>query len=103
LEAIGQKKDHVCTFARLFGNEAILVVTPRLLVGLTGGVEQPPSGEDIWKDTWLNLSLKLTGRTFRNIFTGERLSSRENGDIKRLPVAGVLGHFPVALLEQIAK
>jgi (1->4)-alpha-D-glucan 1-alpha-D-glucosylmutase len=103
LEGNGEKKDHLCSFARTLGNEAILVVIPRLVVGLTGGVEQPPLGEDLWKDTWLNLPPELAGQTYRNLFTGERLFVGDRGIMPRLPLAKVFSYFPVAFWERIAK
>jgi len=103
LEAMGEKKDYLCAFARTFENEAILVVIPRLVVGLTGGAEQPPLGEDLWKDTWLNLPPELAGHTYRNLFTGERLFPGDRGNITRLSLAKIFSYFPAALLERIAK
>ena len=101
LEAVGEKKDHLCAFARILADEEILVATPRLIVGLTGGVEQPPLGERVWKDTWLTLPPERGGKTYRHLFTGERVSVGKRGDRMGLSAAEIFNNFPVALLERI--
>jgi len=103
LESTGKKRDHVCAFARILGDEWVLVATPRLVVGLTGGVEQLPLGAGVWKDTCLPLPSELAGGTYRNLFTGERLSLQKDGDKMSLPVAAVFAYFPVTLLERMAE
>lgn len=47
LQVTGEKREHVCAFARKVGDEEVVVVAPRLLVKLTGGIERPPLGRDI--------------------------------------------------------
>lgn len=102
LEATGEKKNHVCAFARIFGDQAILVVVPLLVVGLTGGLEQPPLGAGVWRDTQLLLLPELVGRIYHSLFTGEKLTVEERDGVMGLPLAAVFGHFPLALLERIA-
>jgi (1->4)-alpha-D-glucan 1-alpha-D-glucosylmutase len=96
LEAAGARRDHVCAFARVVADEAILVVVPRLVVRLLGRVEEPPLGHAVWGKTRLLLPSALAGRSYRNLFTGEVLTAdhREGG----LPLGAVFGRFPVALL-----
>jgi (1->4)-alpha-D-glucan 1-alpha-D-glucosylmutase len=100
LEAMGEKKDNLCAFARIFADEAVLVVAPRLVVGLTGGAEKPPLGRDVWKDTALALSPDLAGKSYRHLFTGEWLPAENFGGTMGLSSAAIFGHFPVALLER---
>ncbi len=99
LEASGIKRDHVCAFARCVGEEAVLVVVPRLLVRLVGGEEQPPLGAAVWGQTRLLLPQQLAGRTYRNLFTGERIAAAVHDGPPELLLGAVLGRFPVALLE----
>ncbi|TAK31217.1 MAG: malto-oligosyltrehalose synthase [Chloroflexota bacterium] len=99
LQAKGEKQDHVCAFGRTKGSKEILVVVPRLTVGLVGGIEQPPVGLEVWNDTRLVLRPEQRGQRFRNIFTGEVLSASEKEGIWVLPLAEACAHFPVALLE----
>ncbi len=99
--ARGAKKRHVCAFQRQHDDDAILVVVPRLVVGLTGGEERPPLGGEVWQDTQLMLPEDEQGRTYRNLFTGEALTVTANGDGASLALVDVLGRFPVALLERV--
>jgi (1->4)-alpha-D-glucan 1-alpha-D-glucosylmutase len=105
LEMVGTQKDHVCAFARVADAEAVIVV-PRLLLGLTGngpGREEPPMGPAVWQDTWLVLPAGLAGdRRYRHLFTGETLTTQEKDGRPGLPLAQVLGNFPVALLARLA-
>jgi (1->4)-alpha-D-glucan 1-alpha-D-glucosylmutase len=100
LEAKGEKKEHICAFARFLEKERMLVIVPRLLEGLTGGKEQPPIGEDIWKDTWLTLPQERAGQTFRNLFTGEKCSVKKEGEDPAIALSRAFQNFPVALLER---
>jgi (1->4)-alpha-D-glucan 1-alpha-D-glucosylmutase len=102
LETSGARRDHVCVFARVLGEETAIVVAPRLVVGLTGGVEQPPLGPDVWGDTWLALPSDQVGQPYRNLFTGEVLAVQAADGEPGLPLAAILGHAPVALLERLA-
>ncbi|MBI1913245.1 MAG: malto-oligosyltrehalose synthase [Planctomycetes bacterium] len=103
LEAVGTKKDHVCAFSRLFDGEAALVVVPRLLVGLMGGAEKPPTGATVWHDTWLPLPAGENGRRYRNGFTGETLTVGERDGQPGLALAEVLENFSVALLVRLSE
>ncbi len=91
IAAQGDKAAHVCAFRRLHDDKSILVIVPRLIVGLTHGEERPPTG-DIWGDTRITLP---DSTSYRNVFTGETLSG---GDVA---LSDALRYFPVALFEQI--
>lgn len=94
LSAHGPHAEHVIAFAREHGDDTAIVVVPRLVVGLTDGQERPPVGPEVWGDTWMEVP---AGR-YRNVFTGEDLVAEEREGTSGLPLAAVLGHFPVALL-----
>jgi (1->4)-alpha-D-glucan 1-alpha-D-glucosylmutase len=98
VEAAGSRRDHVCAFARTAGDGAVLVVVPRLVVGLTGGAERPPLGPDVWGKTRLLLPPELADRRYRNIFTGEVLAPGGHGGPADFLLGKALGRFPVALL-----
>jgi (1->4)-alpha-D-glucan 1-alpha-D-glucosylmutase len=107
LEATGPQRDHVCAFARCSADEVGLVVVPRLVVRLTGGLEQPPLGHEVWGKTTLLLPPHLAGRDYHNVFTGEVLlpASAPLGGAQcmswgapGLLLGDLLGRFPVALL-----
>jgi (1->4)-alpha-D-glucan 1-alpha-D-glucosylmutase len=106
LEATGAQHAHACAFARqLQGqrnqpDQEMVVVVPRLVVGLTGGnkVESPPLGAKVWKDTWLLLPHATAGQTYQNLLTGEVLETSEHEGTVGLAMADVCAHFSVALL-----
>ena len=107
LEATGPHRDHVCAFARCAADEVILVVVPRLVVRLTGGVEKPPVGLDVWGKTAILLPPHLAGRAYHNVFSGEVLlpTNARPPDTQNtfwgapgLLLGDLLERFPVALL-----
>jgi (1->4)-alpha-D-glucan 1-alpha-D-glucosylmutase len=107
LEVAGPQRDHVCAFARCTGDDVVLVVVPRLVVRLTGGVERPPLGLDVWGKTALLLPPHLAGRDYHNVFTGELLSpacarppvpQNTSWGGPGLLLGDLLERFPVALL-----
>jgi (1->4)-alpha-D-glucan 1-alpha-D-glucosylmutase len=77
LGAAGRRADHVVAFCR--GDGAITVV-PRLVLTLAGD----------WQDTTVDIPSGL----WEHMLTGDRL---EGG---RVPLAGLLARYPVALLER---
>lgn len=94
LPASGSKSRHLCAFARVHAGQAALTITPRLVVGLTGGREDLRGG--LWRETQLGLPAALCGR-YRDLFTGRTVDCRA-----ALRVAGLLEAFPLALLERVA-
>jgi (1->4)-alpha-D-glucan 1-alpha-D-glucosylmutase len=102
LEVTGSKGDCACVFARRVGAEQVLIVAPRLVVGLTNDIRRPPMGREAWADSWLPLPEEPPGSTYRNLFTAEMLRVGDRDGRPGLPLASVLGHFPVALLERTA-
>ena len=101
LESHGPKKDHVCAFARLHGELSAVTVVPRLVASLTVDPKRPPMGSDIWGDTWVLVPSWRQGSPYRHLLTGKTLRSRTMEERQVLPVAEVLGEFPVALLERL--
>jgi (1->4)-alpha-D-glucan 1-alpha-D-glucosylmutase len=97
LDAAGPRREHVCAFARVLDGEVLFVAVPRLVVRLVGGAERPPVGAEVWGKTRLLLPPELAGRGFRNLFTGELAVVADHGGAPSLPLAAVLGRFPVAL------
>ena len=101
LEGVGEKKDHLIALARVWGRETLIVLVPRLVVGLTGGVEHPPLGDEYWKDTRVSVPPSWKGRIFQNLFTEEEVQVEEERGIWGLAIGSVLRNFPVAALEQM--
>ncbi|MFO0698221.1 MAG: malto-oligosyltrehalose synthase [Nitrospira sp.] len=101
LQGHGTRHEHLCAFARLHMEQAVVTVVPRLVVALTGDALRPPLASDVWEDTWVTVPSWRSDSSYRNLFTGEKLSSQTVGEHQMLPVAQVLRDFPVALLERM--
>jgi (1->4)-alpha-D-glucan 1-alpha-D-glucosylmutase len=101
LDGYGTGQEHLCAFARLHGEQAVVTVVPRLVVSLTGDAMTPLIGSDVWGDTYVTVPSWRPKSSYRNLFTGERLSSKTVGDRQMLPMAEVLREYPVALLERM--
>ncbi len=100
LEATGAKKDRLCSFARISGDLAVVAVAPRLVAGLMGDTLGPPVGKNVWEDTRIPVPSWRAGSRYRNILTGEELTTTSEEDRQMLLVGEILAHFPVALLER---
>lgn len=103
LEVLGPQQEHVCAFARQSAEQAVVVAVPRLFVRLSAGVEQPPLGKTIWRDTSIVVPPEYAGRGFRNLFTQDVVRSCECEGKPALSVAAIFGGFPVAVLERDVK
>jgi len=108
LTSTGKGSGYVCTFARHSANNWVLVAVPRLMARLaifhrmhdeqTGLPPlKPPVGKSYWEGDFLSIPEQAPNH-WRNIFTGESLSTVNGNTSKELPLSGVFQHFPVALL-----
>lgn len=110
LDATGPRGAHVVAFARRaqVGVRAtadpdaeVVVVVPRLVTGLSTA-DQPFALGAVWGAATLSLPGAPVGTTYRNVYTGEESTTVDGGDGRSaLPLATVLGRFPVALLERL--
>jgi (1->4)-alpha-D-glucan 1-alpha-D-glucosylmutase len=98
LEAAGPRRDHICAFARSAGDEVVLVIVPRLVVRLAGGIERPPLGPEVWGETRLLLPPPLASRRYLNIFTQAVLKPDGAKVTSDWLLGSVLEEFPVAFL-----
>jgi (1->4)-alpha-D-glucan 1-alpha-D-glucosylmutase len=96
IDVVGPQAGHVFCFVRMAGDECVLIVVPRLIATLVPSGDRPPTGSQVWGETALLLPPELPAAGWTNVMTGEVIESP--GD-RTLPVAGILGSFPVALLE----
>jgi len=116
LEATGDAGEHIVAFARALaapgpvsgargasvpGKEA-LIVAPRLLAKWLRDADVLPLGAAAWGDTLLALPHATPGQRYRDIFTDRAHPVIERDGAIGLPLAELLEHFPVALLERIA-
>ena len=102
LECGGNKRQHVCAFARLNQHKALVAVVPRLLATLHSDSKHPPMGPTVWEDTWVAAPPWPTLGEFRHLLTGEILSTESLNGRRVLPLARVLNHAPIALLERLS-
>lgn len=91
----------VVAFARTSGEDAVLVVAPRLTAALVTEERPAPLGGDCWKTSRIVLPDSLRHRTFRNAFTGETVRATEAAGQNWLFVGQVLEQLPVAILRNL--
>jgi (1->4)-alpha-D-glucan 1-alpha-D-glucosylmutase len=99
--SIGPRQKHVCAFARQHGYHSILVIVPRFLTRLIPDPSTLPLGPQVWADSWLALPVSGIGTSYRNLFTGEVVTSTSYGGEQRLALPDVFANFPAALLEVV--
>jgi (1->4)-alpha-D-glucan 1-alpha-D-glucosylmutase len=97
LEASGGHADRVVAFLRSEGERGAITIVPVRTGPLLRDSEFPLVEAAAWDDTSVALPQDRTGRTWRNVFTGEIASPQSD----HLNLADVLGRFPVALLVTI--
>jgi (1->4)-alpha-D-glucan 1-alpha-D-glucosylmutase len=101
LKVEGTKKKHVCAFARIYEDRAVVAIVPVLVKGLCQNAETFPFGPGVWEDTWVTVPSWRSASCYQNLFTGEILSSTEAEGKQSLRLAEILGSCPVALLERM--
>ncbi len=95
LEARGKRAEQVVAYARSLDDLCALTVAPRWLAA-KADFSQVDSSE-FWQDTALVLP-REPSRSWRSIFTGQKISSQLSGGNQTLLVGGLLAQFPVAVL-----
>jgi (1->4)-alpha-D-glucan 1-alpha-D-glucosylmutase len=99
VEPVGPWAEHLCAFARMTADDAVLVIVPRLLARRMS--EELPLGPAYWADTRLALPPQL-GTAFRDIFTGHRVGVEKTDAGPVIRAGQALADFPVALLAREA-
>jgi (1->4)-alpha-D-glucan 1-alpha-D-glucosylmutase len=114
LEATGDAAEHIVAFARTLAAPALasgteraprpgqeaLVVAPRLLAKRLRETGALPLGKAAWGDTLLALPNAAPGQRYRDSFTDRIQQVIQRDGTIGLPLAKLLEHFPVALLER---
>ncbi|MBZ5664524.1 MAG: malto-oligosyltrehalose synthase [Acidobacteriia bacterium] len=96
LQAVGQRSEHICAFAREYEGQSVIVAVPRLCATLLGQNFSSPCSDSLWSDTQLEIP-DAKGAFYHDVFTGECLPL--GGNQQRLvTVARLLRDFPVAFL-----
>jgi (1->4)-alpha-D-glucan 1-alpha-D-glucosylmutase len=100
LDCGGSNRSRLCAFARLYQDQAVVAVVPRLTVGLAEPSDHGAWGDEAWRDTWVTVPSWKSGSVYRNIFTDECLETLTQDERQVLPIGRVLNHCPVGLLER---
>jgi (1->4)-alpha-D-glucan 1-alpha-D-glucosylmutase len=95
LEVAGFGQNNVVAFMRVSEGQTLCIVVPRFLSNIVDE-EHLPFGS-AWKDTFVIMPSNETHR-YRNIFTGEVLSTVNQAGATGFPLSGLFSDFPVALL-----
>jgi (1->4)-alpha-D-glucan 1-alpha-D-glucosylmutase len=93
LDVRGAREAHVIAFARRAGPDTVIAVATRWHATLTERATRLPCGPDTWGET--HAVVPDGPRTWRDAYTGARVAAGPGGT---LPLATVLGTWPVALL-----
>ena len=101
LDCQGPKRDHLCAFARIHGEEAVVAMAPRLVAGLMADKVKPPTGSDVWGDTAVTVPSWRPGSRYRNLFTNQVLTTTTEEERQVLKLSEVCAHFPIAMLERM--
>ena len=89
----------VVAFARVSGNDTVLVATPRLWTRM--GCDGPPLGAECWRTSRIMLPATLHGRTFQNVFTGEHIRPTTKGEEGWIFAGQLFTELPVAMLRAL--
>jgi (1->4)-alpha-D-glucan 1-alpha-D-glucosylmutase len=101
LEVQGSKREHLCAFARVYGDEVVVVLAPRLLTRLLPQVHDVPLGQAVWGESHVVLPETLAGSAYGQLFTGETITPARINDQTVLSLATVFATFPIAMLQRL--
>lgn len=94
LEAAGPSSRNVVAYARVASDRAVIVIAPRLALGLLEGAALPLIGADRWRGTTVALPEALAGMRWRNALVDDAAPTGGG----RIELAQALSAFPVGLL-----
>ncbi len=97
LASSGEHAGSLVAFAREQDDDFAIVVAPRLVRGLTQGLDRPLIPAERWGDTAIAIPNSLQKHAMRDAMTGARYTGGAS-----LPAAQILARFPVALLVKAA-
>ncbi len=101
LKTVGEKREHVCAFAREFGERYVIIAVPRLVTGLIKEGELPFEN-NVWRSTRIILTKTSKPNYYYNLFTGKKLMPNYEKKKLYLSLDDLFDGFPVALLSNIA-
>ncbi len=102
LQVTGAKREHLFAFARLHGDQAVVVVVPRLLTGVVEDPTELPLGESVWRDAKVTMPSWKEGSLYQNVLTGRQSVTVPDEGRQVIAAAEILADCPVALMERMA-
>jgi len=93
-------------FARRHGEREVVVIVPRLVVGLMRGKTVEPVGAEVWGTTRLPIPGTSQGVRYRDVFTGEEIGAGAEPGTEgqaTLALAEAFAVLPFALLERVGE
>lgn len=102
LQVTGAKREHLFAFARLHGDQAVVVVVPRLLTGVIEDPAELPVGESVWHDAKVTMPSWKEGSLYQNVLTGRQSVTVPEEGRQVVAAAEILADCPVALMERMA-
>jgi (1->4)-alpha-D-glucan 1-alpha-D-glucosylmutase len=97
LRAMGTKHKSVIAFARSFRGATVIVMAGRFFAQL-GAQSRFPVGAETWGDTQVILRKRISAGPYRDVLTGQTVSSVARDGDPALPVSKAFSHLPAALL-----
>ena len=102
LEVLGSKAHHLCAFARVHEGLAMIVLAPRLWVGLGDGfADISPRMGTIWEDTRIVLSGHIEAQNLVDVLTGKSIADAWDEETRTVKVGQVLDSFPVGVVTTV--
>ena len=86
-------------FARTSGDDAVIVIVPRLCAALAAPDRPFPLGGDCWKTSRVLLPEALRHRTYRDVFTGADVRPIVTPDLGWIFIGQALQELPIAMLK----
>jgi len=77
LKATGNRAENILAFARTDGDQAVIVIVPRLVFGALNGDVYPSRGER-WAETEVELPTQLANRRYRDLSTGKDVEAKDS-------------------------
>ncbi len=98
LNVSGLRSDHLCAYARIYRDQALIVIAPRWFSRLVATDNSNlPLGPAAWGDTIIELPVTST-QDYINGLTGEPVHTELREGKPYTAVSAILAHFPVAFV-----
>jgi (1->4)-alpha-D-glucan 1-alpha-D-glucosylmutase len=101
LRVEGAQAGHLFAFARILGDDAVVVAVPRLVRTFRVRAGGPVTERGPWGDTRIILPKGVPGLRYSNEFTNTEVVLEKNAEGHYLEVGRLLEGFPVAILARV--